>query len=98
MLHFWTIFAMVPTNLYVSTHHLLVRRSGVHELKIPGNHMRHSSVVVLWWCLVADPHDGDYILRLLGIRVECLVLLINEALVSAHGATAAYTVDNQTYA
>jgi hypothetical protein len=37
-------------------------------------------VVVLWWCLVANPHDGDYVLRLLGVRVECLVLVVNEAL------------------
>jgi hypothetical protein len=56
--------------------------------------MRHSSVVVLWWtggeCLVANPHDGDYVLRLLGIykgstRAECLVLIINEALVGTCG-------------
>jgi hypothetical protein len=54
--------------------------------------MRHSSVVVLWWCLAANPHDGDYVLRLLGIRVECLVFVINEAFGCALGATtAAYT-------
>jgi hypothetical protein len=72
------LVAAAPSRCgYYST---CLRRCGVHELKIPGIRMRHSSVVVLWWCLVANPHDGDYVLRLLGVRVECLVLVINEAL------------------
>jgi hypothetical protein len=49
-------------------------------------------VVVLWWCLVANLHDGDYVLRLLGIRVECLVLVINEALVYAWGNYGIYGI------